>query len=679
MAIKVIIYEPDATDRTNLVSESEAISWTLMRSSRGTATIPLQLYPDDVYAPEIDWMVDIYEVYTGSPVSEERVWTGFISSLAIKWQGDKGHHILTLNCVTMDKILDGTQLPERKWGVSDCGEIIYWALQYISTTVLTVGTIDVLFTVVSIDVSGSIKDLLDRLAMMTRSVWYIDPRDRTVNFRPFDAFMAPWDIVDGTILYDSIDWKQDSSDYRDQQVIQMAQNVLSPIIATFEGDGSTTAFSLSSTPTSISSTAVTSSSIATNTGTFSSNPAAGNQITIGTETYTFVSALDNRVFAQVLLGATRDDTAQNFADAVNSVPAQSGVTFSTPTWPSSFVTSSAPTGTPPVITVTAKDIGALGNAVITGATGTAFAWTTSALTGGVDDLVLVGYDVSAAAGSTAVAVTPAMPTGVRAIIRYFTSGPQIAVGGPASDLGVQARRSTVLKPITPAEAVQMANSILAAYAIHPATASLTTDKPGITYCQYVYVFITFPATAGAVLNGHWIVQEVQASYLKGMALRPEPYGHFRYTLDLINSLEVAPFTNFWDNLAQVGEPDNTGKDNQGGDSGLGTVVAFWRTLLLYDLTVGDDIAPQVPVQSPGKGIRILSELRKSISADLVVVIHKATDSWTITIPSSTTVGTVSTTVITEEFADKEIFSADITSSDSSSDVDGVASFTIQWG
>jgi hypothetical protein len=48
------------------------------------------------------------------------------------------------------------------------------------------------------------------------------------------------------------------------------------------------------------------------------------------------------------------------------------------------------------------------------------------------------------------------------------------------------------------------------------------------------VNFTYPLTAGAIVNGTWIVQEVQAELIPGKDTLPAPYPHFRYTIDLIN-------------------------------------------------------------------------------------------------------------------------------------------------
>ncbi len=116
----------------------------------------------------------------------------------------------------------------------------------------------------------------------------------------------------------------------------------------------------------------------------------------------------------------------------------------------------------------------------------------------------------------------------------------------------------------------------------------------------------------------------------------------------------------------------------GGGQGLGA-GPYIRTLLIKDTTVANDIADHVEVFNPGIGIRILATLRKAITVDLTVKIHKGADLMVMTIPLATPVGVVlSQSIGTLVFQDKEVISADVLASDGSKDADGIASFTVEW-
>lgn len=120
-----------------------------------------------------------------------------------------------------------------------------------------------------------------------------------------------------------------------------------------------------------------------------------------------------------------------------------------------------------------------------------------------------------------------------------------------------------------------------------------------------------------------------------------------------------------------------------------------RVLDLYDLTVGNDIAPHqycfmtgwvpphIGTVYAGPGRRIVGQLRKTIAADLTVRFNNVTQGiviGSITIPSATTttVTVLGPDITGITFRDLDVFTVDITASDGSSDVNGVASFTIEW-
>jgi len=101
---------------------------------------------------------------------------------------------------------------------------------------------------------------------------------------------------------------------------------------------------------------------------------------------------------------------------------------------------------------------------------------------------------------------------------------------------------------------------------------------------------------------------------------------------------------------------------------------------IYATTVGSDVRPWIPVHADGAGLRVLSVLRKAISADLVMRFHKGvTDTFDVTIPLATAVGTVlSTDISGHAFEEAEVIVSEVVASDGSSDANGVASFVIEW-
>ena len=110
---------------------------------------------------------------------------------------------------------------------------------------------------------------------------------------------------------------------------------------------------------------------------------------------------------------------------------------------------------------------------------------------------------------------------------------------------------------------------------------------------------------------------------------------------------------------------------------------FIRTLDLFDVTPGIGIAPFVPIFREGPGIRAIGVLRLPISADLVIAISRndeVTPLFTFTFPASTATGVDLVQDISNvNFKDLDVLIASILDSDSSSDIDGIATLTIEWG
>jgi hypothetical protein len=123
----------------------------------------------------------------------------------------------------------------------------------------------------------------------------------------------------------------------------------------------------------------------------------------------------------------------------------------------------------------------------------------------------------------------------------------------------------------------------------------------------------------------------------------------------------------------------------------GDVIAgkgvFTRTLLLKNTIVGQDIADRTTVYENGYAVKITGVLRKPITVDLRVVLRLNTiPIIELRIPASTPVNTViessAFNVVNlpppHVFTEGDLFTWDVEESDASKDINGVASFTIEW-
>jgi flagellin len=125
----------------------------------------------------------------------------------------------------------------------------------------------------------------------------------------------------------------------------------------------------------------------------------GDTVTVGTQTYTFVTALSSTPTAnEVLVGATEAASLTNLANAVNG-GSGSGATYGSPTVANTSATAAA---TPTSVVFTALTKGASGNGIATSATGTSNTFTATSLAGGTAGSV---NDLSNIADATAALAT----------------------------------------------------------------------------------------------------------------------------------------------------------------------------------------------------------------------------------------------------------------------------------
>jgi flagellin len=126
--------------------------------------------------------------------------------------------------------------------------------------------------------------------------------------------------------------------------------------------------------------------------------AAGDTVTVGTQTYTFVNALSTTPTAnEVLVGTTEASSLTNLANAING-GSGAGATYGSPTVANTAVSAVA---TPTSVVFTALTKGLSGNSIATSTTGTANTFGGTTLTGGaagsVNDLLNITDATSALA------------------------------------------------------------------------------------------------------------------------------------------------------------------------------------------------------------------------------------------------------------------------------------------
>jgi hypothetical protein len=361
-------------------------------------------------------------------------------------------------------------------------------------------------------------------------------------------------------------------------------------------------------------------------------------------------------------------------------------------------------------------------------------------------------------GNDFITVIPAMLHGTSMVVKYAAvSGQSTISNADAGNIGIGSKtlRNTKTRTYTADGGLQETTAIIARYSMLPSTLQVSTDRAGVGIARALTIDLTAPVSASSVLNGVWLVVEIEAVIVPGLEMRASPFGHFRYTLHLVNTAATAvfrgdgsttaftlpevpasvslirivntdlPITGAWtigtDQIVLSAPlPEGAGVavdyrgaaipdvpnfistlENMPGSDGAGSTtvapdplatvdvapVVFTRTLTLFDTAVTDDAVPHTPVYHDGIGLRVLGVLRKAIVSDLTVrILKENVELITVTLTSANMVDEVvewslatgSPAVLDTRFYDKEVLSADVLESDASTDVNGIAQFTVEW-
>lgn len=162
---------------------------------------------------------------------------------------------------------------------------------------------------------------------------------------------------------------------------------------------------------------------ASQTLTLSGNAVAGETFTIGGTRYTWVAALTIGTPFQVLVGSTAQVSIVNGTAAINHGTVGQDVVYTAATPANLFVTAVATSAT--VLTVTAKETGAQGNAIATTETMGSAVWGSTTLAGGT-------YGALAVSSSSGTGASASQVQGTAADNAVAVGNP-VQVGGVARD------------------------------------------------------------------------------------------------------------------------------------------------------------------------------------------------------------------------------------------------------
>lgn len=217
-------------------------------------------------------------------------------------------------------------------------------------------------------------------------------------------------------------------------------------------------------------------------------------------------------------------------------------------------------------------------------------------------------------------------------------------------------------PATATDGQTLASAIANQYGVVPKRIQIKTYRPGLKIGQNISVTLAVFGLSAAP----FCISDVQITTEDNVLL---------WTITAVGS----PLINwgYRETLATL----RPGSGGNGSTGGRPNPQMFWRTIDINNTGAGINIAPNLTVQGTGKGIKIAGVLRQTISADLVVRVNCAgLELGTLTIPAATPVKTkVETSIATKQLVEGTIITWDIVSSDGSTDINSVASITVEWG
>ena len=273
--------------------------------------------------------------------------------------------------------------------------------------------------------------------------------------------------------------------------------------------------------------------------------------------YTFVLALDNTVYGQVLIDpmGSVDQTLQNLVDAINSTTSVRGITYSLPTWENILCNAEGTSGSS--FTIANKTPGQ-GYIASLAYTGTAFSWSASLTSGGITTFNTISLSVgtnSPDARTTSLSYTPGLAvvglpsplnTGTNLQVVYNRiDGNIIGVENTAlvsqraeieGSIGKYQALFADVAGATPVQALTDANAALTAFETIPSWFEFQTYRPGLRVGMSLLVGFSEPygplfINAGAITGGTLYVN-AEYDLISG---GPSGAGTLRVNVSLVNS------------------------------------------------------------------------------------------------------------------------------------------------
>jgi hypothetical protein len=404
-------------------------------------------------------------------------------------------------------------------------------------------------------------------------------------------------------------------------------------------------------------------------------------LSTGDATYTFVPVLDNRLYGQVLIGATAAETCQNLADAINANDAVRGITFSLPTWEDALCNAVAVSGSS--FTLQQKAAGA-GWTTALSDTCANFSWSSSVTTGGTSPngslgpgygatITLQVYVFGTSTAAPGIAYTPgsavlnlATPLNVGSNLNVFytrAGGDILEVEDTAAVLALAAithgtgkyqqitnASTTGLIATSAAAGLQFAQEALAAFSVAPQAMEFQTYAAGLQAGMNLPLELLYPAGGTALLNGNWVIEEINAELVPVEFWIGDGGGHFRYTIKSVNIQEIGSYLDFWEGLGGGGSGGGgvsglvaTSGGGLTASLGVGTVTHTTAALAAHKVVVGNGVDDLETIASAGTAGQYLRSGGSSADPAMATIAQSEVTSLTTDlaakVPTSRTIST----------------------------------------
>jgi hypothetical protein len=503
-----------------------------------------------------------YANYTMS--SSGCAFAGTIDSVEVNWLGNAGDCTAIITPVSLEACFDNLLIPPRSYTAQTAGYIVADLLSTVCAGVpVTAGTISAGPTIPgpTIYAFDSVSSAFDTLATLAGFTWYVDPATQTLQFNLPSTTAAPLTITGDNTILESMDWLWSRQNYRNMQVAKLSFAAFPPSTDFFSPGG--TSFNLSFPADSITSAYLTDSTRALATCAINTIPANGDTVTVGSAVYTWKTTLDNTQEFEILIGASTAACATNMIAAILADPTQAGTLFSLPTWENGLFNAQSwgASGVAALVKLPGTD----GNVYpVSASNPTSITWPSataeSGAGAGTGTTLQVGTagastpsDLTYTQGSTAITLAVASTSNL-VVVYWRIGGDCIAV----RDDALIAARAAIEHGTGKYEmltddssetncqsGLTFARAALTTYDDLPITFYFyTNSSAGLMPGLWLHLNYVGPANLAAMVNGYWLIQEVDATLIPGSQI-------WQYQVYVVNAT-VVNYLNFWLNLSGSG-------------------------------------------------------------------------------------------------------------------------------